>query len=215
MEKITLIFPNYSIEPVYQKWSEKSLRMIPYFDTLFDWEKDHPKEIEMEVNPMVFTQIMKNVLTRDFNSELEALADYLCVDLEKDDDIDKNFPKKRPQVKTFFQDIRLHSTNRKVDLDISKCSEIRDVSYQSSDIMCLKNCKLEIVADEFIIDRCRRMDKTILNILNQKITDDDLDHISFKYVPNPSLPANPVIFKVIVNYIENKKTKNNNNSNIN
>lgn len=201
--KITLIFPNYSLTPVQQKWSEKSLRLIPYFDKLFDWEENPPEEIEMEVDPMVFSKLMKILLTRNFESELEALADYLCVDItENFTSMNEKISKTNKKSETFIKDIHLDRDNTVMEIDISKFAEIKDVTIQSSGkrIDIANTCKIEVGDVDFIMEGFRKLDKNIISFINQKIKEDNLKKIKFKF-DTTNTRNFEVNFKIMINYI--------------
>lgn len=85
-EIITLRFPNYlyGSEPVIQRWRKSTLRLMPYFDTLFSQHDNGQKrELEMEDDPEAFAKLVKLVLTRSKSGYMEYLANFYGVKLEE------------------------------------------------------------------------------------------------------------------------------------
>ena len=84
---ITLIFPNYSIEPVRQKWRLSTLCNIPYFDRMLNpesevqWSDTNTHEIELEDDPELFSLMMRYVLGPDREQRLRQMSDYYGVDI--------------------------------------------------------------------------------------------------------------------------------------
>lgn len=60
---VTLSFYNYSSTPVFQKWSASTLRMLPFFESLFSgpWKDLTSPSYVMDCDPNDFIKVIDNV----------------------------------------------------------------------------------------------------------------------------------------------------------
>lgn len=60
---ITLSFYNYTPEPVVQKWSSSTLRMLPFFDSMFSgpWKDSSSRSYVMDCDPNDFIKVIDKI----------------------------------------------------------------------------------------------------------------------------------------------------------
>lgn len=112
-DKIQLIFPNYSAQPVIQFWPKSNLKLFSYFEMIFR-RNPNVTEILMPFKHEDFANIMDIAFRSKFGSSQAACADFLGVvpDL---------------QLKRQFFDIHLNQQKTSWKMDLSNVKKIENI----------------------------------------------------------------------------------------
>jgi len=124
---ITLIFPNYSTEPIRQTWRVRSLISIPYFRALLEgkWKDSKERTLTLEDDPALFTKMVRRVNAGSLDEQYYAMLDFYNVE-------HKNQPKKTLRIYKKFT-FTAEKLNQSLDLgDAAEARKIVDVKITSS-----------------------------------------------------------------------------------
>lgn len=85
-EIIKLVFPNFSVQPVVQRYRKSTLSKIPYFDKLLNGSFSEAEETTfyMEENPILFSKLVRESVSENDEEndedELNRMADFFGVE---------------------------------------------------------------------------------------------------------------------------------------
>jgi hypothetical protein len=131
---VTIIFPNYSLEPVVQKWRVGTLKMIPYFDTLFGgkWKDSCPEEITLEFDPLLFTKMVKELKAKNAEEEYDLMKDFFGVtQTKKESPLEKYRKAGLFRREEFYQTLIFTPENDKQIIDLTRLKKANKVYSMS------------------------------------------------------------------------------------
>jgi len=124
---ITLIFPNYSTEPIRQTWRVRSLISIPYFRALLEgkWMDSKERTLTLEDDPVLFTKMIKRVNFGSLDKQYNSMLDFYNIEPKK-------LVQKRLQIYKKFT-FTAEKLRQPLDLgNASEANEIVDLKITSS-----------------------------------------------------------------------------------